>query len=662
MKETEKKVVNPEDSRIDTALENKPFNQCFVLIKRYPEILTLERLEKFIRRCAKNDDAKSKMRDFLNDRFDSHGRWHNPNKDYDLLWNHAIVLAMIECYYFEDDYDYDKLIYLVKKFDDGNALRLGYKWFKNSGYAYNYDSLEKLKDCFTPEYVQERLKEGRYREILTLVSLKAFELPKNLTNRQKEKFQKHVFEVIMANYNEENISAANDYHKDRLKRIETLFEQCPALFTVKNIVAVALNSHDLAKRIYNNIPKEQRKISQTTISELLDDKRRCEKMIVLVFLCHIRLNAANRERVYVWVKKTMSSNRLIDGGYHGSECRTADLLEDLIKKRKITLSFDDFLDALIEIGDKKDWDIEGYNEKKFMNKYFSDYKKYLSIHCNYSYRSGLESKQKKQIIMDFFFWKYLPWRMLDDKEKIAINRHVQMRAEKYPRQALLLARKYPKIVRLTNKSKLKIFDELARRGDKNDKYKFRYVNFNFGSSIDNDIILSAKEFKNLARENMDKSYTMIQISQIKINKVPILTKFKLWWYKSLYMLILIQKNNYMPTEQEVVAILKDFSDDRVNYYFVPAWNILPEISRPTISRLCMWSEKSSNNDPNFEILIQVLKKKLVVLDYQLINTLMDMYNNQDNQSRIKQIAKLKIPNVSELSIRIDNYTLESILE
>ncbi|MFA7717797.1 MAG: hypothetical protein WC875_03725 [Candidatus Absconditabacterales bacterium] len=654
---TEKKL-QIDDPRIDTALATKPFDQLFEFIKQHPQILTLERLEKFIRRCAKDSKWKGEMRDFLQDRLG--------DKNNNRLWDEKIVLAMIECFYFNADYDYHDMVHLTTKYDGGNALQLGYLWFRNSGYSFERDMLYKLKNCFTPEYIQRGMKEGHYREVLTLAALQTFKLPKDLTEQQKTELRKHVFEVVTANYDETNISAAETYHEDRIERIKTLFEQCPDLFTVENIVAVALTSHDLAKQIYESIPKEQRKISQEVISKLLDDELCCEKMILLIFWYHIRLSAENREKMYNWGKEIMASERLIDGGFHGCERRTAELFNNLMEEHRINVSFDDFMDALVEIGDKKDLNIEGYNEKKFMDKFFWEYKDLLSIHCNYHYRSGLESKQKKQIILDFFFWEYLPWRMLDNDEKVAINQHVQMRAEKYPQQALTLARKFPEIITLTNKSKFVIFCRLARRGDEDDQYKSRYVSFDFGPGIGNEITLSAQDFKNLAVDNMDKLYLMVQIPQIKIDEAlkelshP--TKFNSWWSKSLHALILMQHNGYVPTKKEAFQILEDFSNDNVQHYFVPAWKALPEKVRPTALDLCVLKSTQSSDDPNFDILMQVLKRKLVVLDDQMIKKLMDGYQNEHNQYQVQQIAELKIPNAAELLLQIGNYKLESILK
>jgi hypothetical protein len=648
METTKNKLqIDVNDPRIDKAFGSKLFDELFELIEQHPKLLTLDRLEKFIRRCATDKDAVYKMRDFLNDRFD-----YSRGKKMTSFWNNAIILAMIECHYCNERYSYNDLVYLVEKFDDSNALRLGYQWFKNSGYSHQRDSLYKLKGCFTPEYVKKRLEEGYYREILTLAALQTFELPKDLTELQKENLRKHVLEVVTANYYETNINAAETYHKDRIERSKTLFKQCPDLFTVENIVAVALSSHELAQQIYESRPKEQKKISQETISKLLDNKQCEEAMMWLILWYRIRLNKENRKKIYGWVKFMMGCD-----SHHKN--KTIDLFEKLRKRYKIIVSFDEFLDAMVSVGDKKDLDIEGYTEKRFMNRFFYDYNDHLSVHCNYFYRSGLE-KHKKQIIMDLFFWKYLPWNMLHREEKVALNDHIQLRAEEYPKQALKLARKYPKIVTLTEKSKFAIFCTLAKKDQSDDDSGYKKLNF--GAGISNEIVLSAEDFRNLAVKDIDKLYRIMQIPQIKIDKeLKTFKRPKSLWPQRVYKLILLQKQQWLPKKNQAFELLKDFSEsnsDNHNDYFIATWKALPENMRPSPMELCILeNNKQFYREPRFTMFVCLLKNKLITLDELMIKKLMHMYN--DKHDHIQEVAD--ITKSKELKLQITNYKIKSIL-
>ena len=656
----ETKTLIVTDSRIDNALETKPFDDVFELIEKYPEIMTLERLPKFIKRCSK--DVKRKMRDYLDKRYNSH--FCKDNSSCDFFWNKEIVLAMIDGGYFSDEYDYYKIVALVRKYDDGNAMQLAFKWFKNAAYSFQHDALYNLKFCFTSDYVQNRLKEGYYLEILTLVALRLCSMPQQLTKNQKRNLRKHMFEVLTVNYYEQNINSARTCREERVTRIKRLFAQCPDLFTIKDVVTIALTDQNLAKEIYDKMNPGHRIISQKTIGKLLDNKQCHEEMMLLILWYNISLDTNNVQKIYAWIKKIMSSHNIVHSNNNGwQDNQTVNLFRRLSSKYKITLQFDDFLDVLIKIGGK-DVDIKGYNEIKIMTKFFDSYRKNLSRICDYKYRSGVNNKLKKKIILDLFFWKYLPWNTLHKEEKVALQEYIEMHAEKYPKEILLLAQTHPSIITLSDRVKFVIFIALAKKNRKNGNSK--YVEFDFGPGINNEVVLCVQDFVNLVEKRIDDLYQIIQIPQIKfdiaLSKTTEPAKFSVWWGKSVYMLILIQSGKYSPTKEEVLILLKTFSDSKVpNYYFTSAWEILSENIKPTDLELCVLENNKSSEEPKFNILSRLLEKKLLVLDEVLIERLISLYARTKKRYLIENISKFEISNATELSTQIENCKLEAIL-
>jgi len=250
-KESELKVNDP---RIDTALETKPFDEVFAFIKKYPKVLTLERLAKLIKRCNRSEDSDARqMEDLLDNRDPTGFGRSDSNKKNNHLWNEKIVLAMIEGYYFNEDYSDYKMEYLIKKYGGQHAaIRLGYVWCNESAYEHQRHCLHLIKSCFTPEYVQKNLEEGYYKEVLTLAALNVLELPKTLTPQQKEQLRKHLFKVVTVGYYETNFITAETYHKERIKRIHAVYAQCPDLSkkpkNTPQLAAIEMNWDGLKSR------------------------------------------------------------------------------------------------------------------------------------------------------------------------------------------------------------------------------------------------------------------------------------------------------------------------------------------------------------------------------------------------------------------------------
>lgn len=650
------------DPRIDNALASKPFDELFELIKKHPEIMTLERIPKFIKRCT--PEAKGKMNDFLGKRYGNHFR--NDNKDADLFWNKEIVSTMIDDKYFSDEYDYHRIVELVKKYDDGNAMKLGFQWFGKAAYSFQLNNLYELKPCFTPNYIQKRLEEGHYREILTLAAIRALKLPQQLTKNQKRNLRKYMFEVLTLNYYEKNINSAQTYAEERKIRTKTLFEQCPDLFTIKDIVTVALTSNNLAKEIYNKMNPGHKEISQKTIGKFLDNKQCCQSMMLLLVWYDIVLDSDNIQKIYTWIKKTMGSHDIVHGGHGGWQYnQTIDLFQTMSTKYNIILPIDDFFDVLASVGgQKEDLDIKGYSEKKLMKKFFDNYIQKLPHLCNYEYRSQIKNKRKKKILLDLFFWKRLPWRNLYKEEKIALQEYIEMYAEKYPKQTLFLAQKHPSIITLSDQAKFAIFVALAKKDPEDESSE--YSEFNFGPGINNEIVLSVHDFMSFAEKRIDDLYKIIQIPQIKfdtaLNRAIEPAKFSVWWGKFVYMLILLQAGKYTPTKKEALSLLKTFCDNRIaKHYFLSAWKALTEKVKPTALELCVLENEKSSEEPKFDVLSCLLKNNLLVLDEVLIEKLISLYTTTKKQYRIDEISKFEIINAPELSIQIENYKLEAIL-
>jgi hypothetical protein len=634
--------------------------------------MTLDRLATFIRRCAKKtkrNDQHGKMRELLNDRYRYH--FTNSSNDSDLFWNKDIVLAMIQGRYFTEQYDYDKMVCLVKKYDDGNALQMGYQWFKNIEGNYRRDYLLQLKSCFTPDYLQQRLEEGYYLEILTLVSLRIFPLPISLTKNQKRNLRKCLFKVLMIGYYETNVNSAESYQKERITRAKTLFAQYPDLFTFKDILTVMLSSPDLGVDLYSHMNPGHKTLTQKTIGKLLDDGLLCRPMLFSIVLYDIPLDENNMKKVYAWIKKTMASHgdKVNYCNLSGSDKRTVQIFIGLCNKFNITLAFDDFLDVLVSVGDTSVWkenNICGYNEERLMNNFFSVYRNDLSRLCNYAYRSQLKDKSKQKLVLDLFFWKYLPWNSLHTSEKIVLNDFLDVYAERYPERVLLLAQKHPSIITLTNDTKLTIFLSLARP----QKNEIRvYAPFDFGSGIDNQIILSPYHFKNLVKNNIDGLYSLIHLPQINaaaaLNTISQSQKFDAWWAESVYLLILLENSKYIPTKAEAMELLTVFADDRIlkipHNYFACLWNALPDDRKPDPLDLCVLNNTRSCEEPLFDVFRQLLYNNLIVLDDVLIARLIALYAKDIHSNYIDQIAKSNITNATELLSQIRHYKVESLL-
>lgn len=646
MKKIEIDITDP---RIDGAFETKPIEEVFDFIKKNPATLTSPRLVKLIARCTK-EEKQGKMRDILNSRLLEYRTSKN-------AWDEYIVSAMIAGQYFRQDYDYPNLIALVKKYEgDGNAMQLAFQWFKNYGYAYYYDDLLKLKPLFTQEYVQKRLEAGNYRELLTLAALDIVQLPE-LTDKQISEFRKYMFEVLTTNYYEENISAAQSYRKDRDKRIETLWKKYPALFMLEDLVTVALTSYMLCDGIYQQLPIERKIISQETIARLFADKQCQLEIMRLILNFNIRLNKANRKKIVAWVKDIHPDDIISYGPTHKGQLRNA--LYTAFKKRyKISISFDEFLTTMTKLHDERYLDIKAGSEQKLMNA-FAWNKKNLSLVCTYYYRSTLESKAKKHLIMDLFFWEYLPWKMLHADEKVLLNEHIASRAIKHPEQTIKLARKHPSIVKLSENTKLWLFRLLAQTGSS--KKHAPYKEIDFGSGNAKEITVSAEDFQKLAAEELDLLYQMMKIPQIKITFFVKPEKFAAWWDEQLYTLILMQYKAYVPTEGEAITLLKTFSHEMTEYYFVPAWQAMPENVRPSAVALYKQINKKSCEGKNLAVFERLLKYKLVPLDDLIIKKLVDLYRKEFNQYWVESIAALEIPGAAELSLQLKEQKINSFL-
>jgi len=421
---------------------------------------------------------------------------------------------------------------------------------------------------------------------------------------------------------------------------------------------VALSSQKLANEIYTSMSEDRKSIAQETITRLLDDEQCQKEMLWAILEYRIRLNTVNRKKIYDWIKSTMTIEWFYDGGTNQAGEKRS-LFDKIRKRYKITVTFDEFLTAISDMGDEKELDIRGSNEKKLMKKFFNDYKDIIPDVCNYYYRSTLDDERKKLLVMDLFFWKYLPWTLLHKEEKIAMNKHIQFRAKAYPRRVLKLAKKHPNIT-LSDQVKLSLFCDLAKINS--DKEYSKYRELDFGPYIDKDIVVSDKDFQNLAANNIDMLYQIIQVPQIKISIFIKPKKFKYYYYNWVYKLICIQYDGYIPTKKEAFELLKFFLWEHKKYYFVPVWNALPEKVRPEPTNLCILANSKSCEEPEFNILELLLGNKLVVLDDALIQRLSDLHAKKFKQHRIEDITKLNIPRANDLALQIKKQKTMAFLE
>jgi hypothetical protein len=662
----EESILLHDEKRIDVALETKPLVHVFELIKLHPDVLTLDRLPKLITRCAKDSKAHGEMEEFLEKRYYNH--FQKSQSDSDSFWNKDIVLAMIQGQYFTGQYEYDKMICLVKKY--GNGLQMGFLQFKDCAYEYEENKLLKLQSCFTQEYIQKCLEEGLYLEVLTLAALRCYSLP-ILTKQQKRLMRKHLFDVLMVGYSEPNVNSAPTYHKERIKRAKTLFAQCPDLFRFEDTLIVMLSDVDLAMEIYSKMPVGHRHLDQKTIGRLLDDRLLSKPMLYCVYwtpIYTITLDNANIKKVGSWIKKTMASHghKLHYYQLSGSDRRTLQIFVGLRRRFNITVAFDDFLDVLILAGgNNKTWEehsITGYSEEKIMKNFFSEYEADLFDLCGYEYRKTITDKRKKKLIFDLFFWKHLPVKILCEEEKVFFNELMNIYVERDPKQVLLIAQKNPRSITLTDDLKLKLLLSLAPQ--KNGVY----ASFNFGRTIANKIVMSLQYFQKLLNK-IDTLYSLVHLRQIDIadalNKIVPPEKFDQWWAKSVYLLILIEKKKYIPTKEEALELLTVFSNSSVteipHNYFICLWKALPNDRKPKPLDLCVLNNTGSVEKPLYDIFRQLLYNNLLVLDEVVIAKLIDLYTKKIHTHYIDHIAKSQIPNASRLLDKINNYKLIDLL-
>lgn len=634
---TEKSELDQNDPRIDKAFAEKPISKVFEFIKENPQALTSSRLIGLMKRCAKKEqyDDRKKMEEFLIDRDKNFYRSEWDRKDNSHLWDKDIVRAIIDLRYLKEDYNYDNVLYLLSMCDEGNALRLGYKWFGRSSYSFELNWLNQLKPHFTPEYVAQRITEGLYLEVLTLAALRSFPLPKDLTPQQQQEFRKHLFTVLTVGWEEDHPSTIAQYREERAKKIQTLYAQYPDWFGVEEVVVIAITGHDLAKGIYAKIPVEKRKISQQQIAKLLAHDASKKAMMQVLLWYPIRLNKANKETIYQWIKGRLQS------GYHINESEQ-EFMDSLQKKFWLKLSFDDFIETLA----KKAFDgaPDFAREKDFVNKYFPEYEFSLATHCSYTYRSQVTSRKKRMLIMDLFFWKHLSWRYLHKEEKIELNKHVQLRADRHPEQAIKLAQQHPKIVTLTDKSK---FDILFQLGKVHENAKIsRYQAVDFGKNIGNDIMVPVADFNwRASTDYIDDLYQMLRLPQIKLDAV-IASSHKpkpnaTWWGKYVYRLICIEYLKRELPDKEVLEMIEKFADGEFScprLYFTRAWKAISNETQKEIIKKCCSKKYKVRND-NHKILLRAIEEGFLSLTDEIISAVLRIYADGNSCYHIDQLAK-----------------------
>lgn len=696
---TQKLRIEVTDSRVDVLLQTKTLDAVFRFIEICPYVITLDRLEKFIKRVNKKikqsteETEKKRIKDEMDSYLLTRIKASLEDKlraiDAEDYWSENIVLLIIDGGYLLDNID--SIAGLACRYGRDSLLKLAFCYFKDTVFDCDHRKLSGLKEFFSPQYVKKMVQAEYYVEVLTLVALNLFDLPKDLTKDQKEKFRNIVAPIVTTK--DEDSSSHNT---EMRRRVNLLFDVCPDLFTTKDIPVIALTGHKLAKEIYSKMSKECQIISQESISNLLDDEVVQEHMIWVILWYDIDVSPSNYLKIYDWVKNNVASQVYYsdDAISYDTQIQLCHALfqkegskkSNIEKKMKVVLSFDDFLEVLSKV-DRDGIGIYNFYTSKLMSLYFVYYRDNIEDHCCYEYRSNLKDPNKMKLILDLFFWKELPWNLLHKQEKIAMNIYVNESASKYPRQSLLIANSHPSIITLSEEAKFAIFNnfpygihkeipEWSIIGCTDIRDSEKLVNkgldfiFDFGSNISNEIVLSSSDFAQLLATDIERLYKIIQFSQINTSKVwdTFQKPDKLqdeWWVESLYKLIMLKRGQFIPSQSEAFEMLISFDTNGVNDclepYFVDAWNLLPQDIRSNYIDLCRLEEDKKFFEKKMRALTRLLEYGFVTLDSLLVDDLCNLIVNNASDFNSQWLRSLEVDGMQDLNNRIQNQHIQSLL-